>query len=136
MDPVLAVRAILEGLRALGLDTASMIRGAGLNPTALASERGRVPDPVYATLWRAARKVGISPRALQRRLQAEGTRFADTVDDLRKEKALDALRAGGRQPSVLELALELGFADDRAFSRAFGRWTGMSPRRWRRSEPC
>jgi AraC-like DNA-binding protein len=36
---------------------------------------------------------------------------------------------------VEELAVTLGYADATAFSRAFRRWSGTSPSRWRATQP-
>lgn len=77
----------------------------------------------------AARELGVSPRTLQRRLAALGTPFATLVDEARREVALRCLA----QPGATEgqLAFLTGFSDDRAFRRAFRRWTGLSPAAWR-----
>ncbi len=84
------------------------------------------------TLARAARQLGMSARTLQRRLSDDGTTFERSVDSVRQESALRMLRATPR-PQVLQVALRLGFSDERAFSRAFRRWTGLSPRQWQRA---
>jgi AraC-like DNA-binding protein len=82
------------------------------------------------TLNVVGKTLGVSGRTLQRKLKAEGCRFEDAVDDVRRQSALIRLRADDGL-SILELALSLGFSDDRAFARAFRRWTGVSPRQWR-----
>ncbi len=35
-----------------------------------------------------------------------------------------------REHSLAEIAYELGYSDQSAFTRAFRRWTGLSPRAW------
>jgi AraC-like DNA-binding protein len=73
-----------------------------------------------------ARALGMSPRNLQRHLADEGTSFKDLLDSARASLARSYLTEGRR--SVTEIAFLLGFADTSAFSRAFKRWTGSSPR--------
>jgi AraC-like DNA-binding protein len=59
-------------------------------------------------------------------LRAEGTSFEAVLDALRHRMALDYLSA--RRASVNQTAYLLGFSDPAAFSRAFKRWEGKSPR--------
>jgi len=72
-----------------------------------------------------ARRLGMSPRSLQRQLAAEGTSFKELLDEARLTLARSYLEEG-RLP-VTEIAFVLGFADTSAFSRAFRRWTGVAP---------
>lgn len=74
----------------------------------------------------AAGRLAMSRQTLYRRLRAEGATFAQVLDDLRRRMALDYLAA--RRVSVNETAYLVGFSDPAAFSRAFKRWTGASPR--------
>jgi AraC-like DNA-binding protein len=80
-----------------------------------------------------ARAMGQSRQTVYRRLKAEGTTYEQVLDALRRGLALDYL--GGASLSVNEAAYLLGFSDPAAFSRAFKRWTGMSPRAWRSARP-
>lgn len=73
-----------------------------------------------------ARVMGMSGRSLQRRLSAEGTSFNQLLNNTRYDLACAYLRQVPRQ-SLTEIAFLLGFADTSSFSRAFHRWTGVSP---------
>jgi AraC-like DNA-binding protein len=73
-----------------------------------------------------ARALGCSRQTLYRRLKAEGITFEQLLDGLRRRLALRFVRRQGL--SVKESAWRLGFSDPAAFSRAFKRWTGESPR--------
>lgn len=76
-----------------------------------------------------ARVLATSPRSLQRRLQQEGTSFALQVESVRKELA-EAYVADHRMP-IGEVAFRLGYGDTPAFLKAFKRWTGTTPGRFR-----
>jgi AraC-like DNA-binding protein len=76
-----------------------------------------------------AAQLATSRQTLFRKLKAEGTTFEKVLDELRQKLALDYLR--GRKVSVNETAYLVGFSDPAAFSRAFKRWTGLSPRAMR-----
>lgn len=80
------------------------------------------------TLDRLARRLCVSPRTLQRRLAGQGLSLRALVDGLRRRVALQQV-AGGE--ALAEISYLLGFADTRSFFRAFRRWTGQSPSRWR-----
>jgi AraC-like DNA-binding protein len=73
-----------------------------------------------------ARKLALSRQTLFRKLKAEGTTFERVLDELRHELALHYLNE--KKSSVHETAYLLGYSDQAAFSRAFKRWTGHSPR--------
>lgn len=77
-----------------------------------------------------ARRMGISRATLFRRLREEGATFDRLVDELRKRMALEYL--AGDRVSVKEAAYLTGFSEAAAFTRAFRRWTGVSPRRFKR----
>lgn len=74
-------------------------------------------------------RLGLSARSFQRRLADEQTTFREVLNATRHHLALEHLRGG--QHSVSEVAFLLGFAEVSAFTRAFKRWTGASPRAWR-----
>lgn len=83
-------------------------------------------EPVVGSI---AAKLHMSARSLQRRLQGEGTSFAEVLSDLRRDRALHYLK--DRRISIAEVAFLLGFGDVTAFHRAFKRWTGSTPARHR-----
>ena len=76
-----------------------------------------------------ARQLGIHERTLNRRLQAEGTSFRQELEQVR-HAASQQLLAGTTQ-ALAEIATSLGYADASAFSRAFKRWSGVTPAHWR-----
>jgi len=77
---------------------------------------------------RIAELLGMSGRHLNRRLTQEGTSFKLLRDATLFRMASERLRRGDR---LRELAEDLGFSDDSAFAKAFRRWAGESPARFR-----
>jgi AraC-like DNA-binding protein len=73
-----------------------------------------------------AQKLGISPRTLRRKLAEEGTTFAGIRDDLRLALAKRYLTE--QDLSISRIAWLLGYTEVSAFSHAFRRWTGRTPR--------
>ncbi len=76
-----------------------------------------------------AERLDMTLRTLQRRLADQQTCYRDVLNDTRQQLALSYL--GSAQYSVGEIAFLLGFSEVSAFTRAFKRWTGASPREWR-----
>lgn len=78
-----------------------------------------------------ARALGMSVRSLRRRLEAEGKAYNDILSEARATTAKRLLDDPRR--SIQEIAYDMGFADPNTFSRAFKRWTGMTPSACRRA---
>jgi AraC-like DNA-binding protein len=68
-------------------------------------------------------------RTMSRRLVACGTSFQALVDECGLELARQLLQFSDLD--VSRIAAALGYADASAFTRAFRRWTGTTPARWR-----
>lgn len=80
-----------------------------------------------------ARRLAMSARNLQRHLADEGTSFKELLNEARVTLGRNYVEEG--RLSVTEIAFVLGFADTSTFSRAFKRWTGMSPREYAARQP-
>ena len=76
-----------------------------------------------------ARRLHMSRRTLQRHLVSEGHTFRGLVDETRKALAIEYCR-DGKHP-LIDVAFRLGFSDQSSFTKAFRRWTGMSPSKFR-----
>jgi AraC-like DNA-binding protein len=85
----------------------------------------------YPSIETMAEILGVQPRALQRILQARSISYRQLVDEVRAEQATVLLRVG--DASVTDIAFELGYTDPAHLTRAFRRWTGVSPSRYRGS---
>jgi AraC-like DNA-binding protein len=72
-----------------------------------------------------------SPRTLQRLLKEQGLKYNDMVQNARMRHAVAMLRDSDL--SITEIALRLGYNDTAHFTRAFRRWTGMTPSKYRRN---
>jgi AraC-like DNA-binding protein len=79
-----------------------------------------------------AKKLGLGPRTLQRKLGEHGVRYQDLLDELRRELALAYLR--DPRLAIAEVAYLLAFSEPRAFHRAFRRWTASTPSVWRAAQ--
>jgi AraC-like DNA-binding protein len=107
-----------------------------LNPTdTVARTRAYVTatlarDPRALCIDDAARNFGMSARTLIRLLGKSGTSFQALRDSGRQDLALRLLRKPNL--TVEDVALALGFSDAANFSRAFKRWFGAPPHRYRR----
>ena len=77
-----------------------------------------------------ARHLGFSQRTFSRRLAAEGLTFSSLLDELRLDLANRYLAEPGT--SISQIAWLLGYQQVSAFSKAYRRWTGTSPRAGRR----
>jgi AraC-like DNA-binding protein len=83
------------------------------------------------TLAVVAASVGLGPRTLNRRLEAEGTSFRAVLDAARHDVACQLL--GTTRMAVTEIGMALGYATPSGFVRAFRRSAGQPPSEWRRS---
>jgi AraC-like DNA-binding protein len=91
----------------------------------------RRPELLREGLEATAVALGLHPRTLQRRLQAENVKYVDLQSDAKCHRAQIMLRR--RAISMESISAELGFSDRRAFTFAFKRWMGMSPSAYRSS---
>jgi AraC-like DNA-binding protein len=80
-------------------------------------------------LSHVAAELGQSERTLQRHLQERRTSLRRVLDDVRHQLAVE--RLADPRASTVDIARDLGFATPQAFYRAFQRWTGMTPARFR-----
>jgi AraC-like DNA-binding protein len=83
----------------------------------------------YPNLAIAAESTGMSVRTFQRRLEDNNLSYSDLVDQIRFERATQLLQ--DRSIKLIDIAFELGYTEPANFTKAFKRWTGVSPRQFR-----
>jgi len=76
-----------------------------------------------------AEQLHMSRRTLQRKLAEADLTYQKLVDDTRRDLAMRHLEDPRR--SITDVTFLLGFSQQSAFTRAFRRWTGMSPSAYR-----
>jgi AraC-like DNA-binding protein len=76
-----------------------------------------------------AEQLHMSRRTLQRKLADADLTFQKLVDDTRRDLAMRHL--DDPRHSITDVTFLLGFSQQSAFTRAFKRWTGMSPTEYR-----
>ncbi len=84
------------------------------------------------TVEKIADEMRMSPRTLQRRLEAVGTTYQELLDEVRRQSARRLLSNTDLDTS--EVAFLLGFEELNSFTRAFHTWEGTTPTRWRASD--
>ncbi|MER6817120.1 helix-turn-helix domain-containing protein [Spirillospora sp. NPDC000708] len=127
-DPALA--AILD--RHARLSTEAARAGLGWLDRFLTVLESAVADGPPG-LDQVARRLGMSPRTLQRRLNKEGTSWREELERLRRRRVDRLLRETSL--SVDSIATRVGFTDSRALRRAIRRWYGHGPAVIRGSGP-
>lgn len=116
----------------LGSVEASISQGAGSSMlagdlrVAIARQlsEGRPPN-----ISEVSRRVGVSSRTLQRRLDACATSFQAELAAVRRAMASRLLL--NTDLDVVAIGMLLGFAEPNSFTRAFRTWEQTSPLRWR-----
>ena len=101
------------------------------------SVHDRVTDAIRAQLVAGippdraavARRLHVSERTLQRQLEQESTTFKVLRDGVRSE--LSRALLANRALKVEAIAQSVGFAEAASFSKAFTRWSGHPPTRYR-----
>ncbi|MEZ5592792.1 MAG: helix-turn-helix transcriptional regulator [Gammaproteobacteria bacterium] len=81
------------------------------------------------TISDVAGHFGMSGRTLQRRLANRGYSYQTLVDESRRQLAERLLQQ--TDYSLAEVAFMTGFSEQSAFTRAFKRWAGQTPRSFR-----
>jgi AraC-like DNA-binding protein len=103
-------------------------------------ERGNIQARVREVLMRrlecgepsqedVAALLSMSARTLQRRLGESATTYKEILDETRHALALTYLSVP--ENSLSDVTYLLGFSACSSFTRAFRRWTGLSPSAWR-----
>ena len=82
-----------------------------------------------ASVATIARELGMSRRTLARALAAEGLTFSALLDQYRVNLAKAYLTHGDL--AISQIAWLLGYREVSAFTHAFKRWTGITPRQSR-----
>lgn len=83
-----------------------------------------------SSLESVAERLRTSSRTLQRSLGKEGTSFAKELEGVRRAAAERLFGAGHE---IADVSWQLGYAEPAVFHRAFKRWTGETPERYRKS---
>lgn len=90
----------------------------------------REPALLGQPLSQMAARLALHPRTLQRRLTEAGLSYSELRARCRRRLAEQDLSESAVDIEVL--SERLGFSDRHSFTRAFKRWTGLSPSEWRR----
>ncbi|WP_334069884.1 helix-turn-helix transcriptional regulator, partial [Acinetobacter colistiniresistens] len=103
------------------------------------NQKGRVDSQVRALLYdehdgflslkQVAEKLHLSERTLQRQLSSKQTSFQILVAEVRRKQAEQLLKQS--KLSIEQIAERLGYADISHFSRAFKKWTNVTPKFYR-----
>jgi AraC-like DNA-binding protein len=92
--------------------------------------RGSLPSG-NCSIENCAHKLGTSVRTLQADLSCNNLRFSDILEKQRIDLARGHLERG--ELSLDDVADMLGYSEQSSFGRAFKRWTGETPQRYRKN---
>lgn len=127
--PAVANPAIAEQVRSYTAALHARVTSGKLQDRVADAIRALLDDGIRADRFIVARRLNMSERTLRRRLHDEETTLKIVRDRVRAETA----RALLSNPSlkVEAVAQCVGFTEAASFSRAFARWSGCSPARYR-----
>ncbi|MET4176928.1 MULTISPECIES: helix-turn-helix domain-containing protein [unclassified Bradyrhizobium] len=86
-------------------------------------------DDRIPTIAEIAEMAGISIRSFQRKLSSAGVTYSDLLDGVRFENAAKLLR--DTNAKIIDVAFSSGYTDPAHFTRAFRRFSGITPREFR-----
>ena len=87
------------------------------------------PYARFPTQTQLAEQLGVSVRTMQRKLDSENSNYMQIKDDIRQRKAVFYLEHTDKRFD--EIAERCGFSEIASFTRAFIRWTGCSPSKYK-----
>ncbi len=102
----------------------------GHTTTRVSSSIAREMSKGLPTLLTTAAALHMTPRTLQRQLAKRGASYSALLDEVRRGLAMKFI--GDAAVTISEIGYQLHFSDATAFHRAFRRWTGEAPLRYRR----
>ena len=126
--PVVSADPYLNKLLINYCEEALARRPANLSSFRSAVENAIVPLLPHGKAQAAeiAGKLGVSQRTLARRLTLEGVTFSEVLESLKSSLAQRYL--ADESLSISQIAWLLGYQEVSAFTHAFKRWTGKTPR--------
>jgi AraC-like DNA-binding protein len=127
--PTAANPAIAEQIRKFTVSIFDQVTARSATERATAAIRALVLAGVSANRPAVAKRLHLSERTLQRQLEQESATFKVLHDTVRSE--LSQALLANRALKVETIAQSVGFAEVAAFSKAFARWLGCSPTRYR-----
>jgi len=127
--PTAANAAIADQVRKYAAALLARVTSDRVQDLAADVIRTLLVDGIRPAHFIAARRLNMSERTLKRRLQKEGTTFKAVRDRVRSETAAALL--SNRSLKIGAVAQCVGFVETASFTRAFSRWSGSSPARYR-----
>ena len=125
-----ALRTMLK--RALPLTVLQYRRDRLLGQRVRECLRARPADTAApSTADAIATALHMSSRTLHRQLLEEGVSLQALKDEVRRDQAVDQLRRTTKP--IKQIALAVGYRNEKSFSRAFKGWTGETPDAFRRT---
>ncbi len=86
---------------------------------------------IFQSFEDTCNKIFMTPQTVRRRLVEEGTSYQKIKDALRRDIVMEKLK--NIDIPIGEIAYFAGFTEPAALTRAFKRWTGMSPATYRQT---
>jgi AraC-like DNA-binding protein len=121
-----------DRLKPRALDGRASLRGGeAFSDSVKAYLRLMIGNDETPSVKRVVAAAGTSARTFQRQLKEEGTNFSDLLAETRQSETLKRLKEDN--VTIAAIATDLGYSDHAAFTRAFRRWTGAPPSRFRAS---